>query len=61
MSVTWKPVACTITSHSCSAPSFVTMPSGLISAIPSVTTFTFGLTSAGYQLFDGRIRLQPTR
>ena len=61
MSVTWKPVANTIVSTSCSAPSAVTMPFGTTSAMPSVTSSTFGCVIAGYQSLDGRTRLQPMR
>ena len=60
MSVTLKPVASTIVSTSCFLPSAVTIPSGWISRMPSVTSSTLGCWSAGYHSFEGRIRLQPS-
>ena len=59
MSVTLKPVASMIVSTSCSLPSAVTIPSGRISRMPAVTSSTLGCWSAGYQSFEGRMRLQP--
>ena len=58
-SVTWKPVANTIVSTSCSTPSRLTMPLGTTSAMPSVTTSTFGCVIAGYHSLEGRTRLHP--
>ena len=57
--MTWKPVANTIVSTSCRTPSLLTMPLGATSAMPAVTTSTFGWVIAGYHSFDGSTRLQP--
>ena len=46
-------------STSRSLPSAATTECGLTSVIASVTTSTFGFTSAGYHSFVGRMRLQP--
>ena len=58
-SVAWKPVAQTIASTSCSAPSAVTIECSRISRIGDVSTSTFGWFSAGYQALVMRMRLQP--
>ena len=58
-SVTWKPVAQTIASTSCSAPSAVTTQCSRISVIGEVSTSTLGWLSAGYQTLVMRMRLQP--
>ena len=46
-SVTWKPVPKMIVSTSRSVPSAVTIACGRTSAMPSVTSSTFGCMSAG--------------
>jgi hypothetical protein len=50
----------TIASTSRSLPSAVTIERSLTSRMPSVTSSTFGCWMAGYQSFDGRIRLHPS-
>ena len=59
MSATWKPVPSRITSTSRSTPSSSTIAFGLTSLTPEVTSSTLSAASAGYHLFEGRMRLQP--
>ena len=60
MSATWKPVPKMIVSTSRSVPSAVTIERGAdLADRASVTSSTLGSPSAGYQRFEGRMRLQP--
>ena len=58
-SVTWKPVATTRTSAGCSVPSAVVMPPEVTRSIGEVTRSTLSRDSAGYQVLESRMRLQP--
>jgi hypothetical protein len=49
----------TIASTSRSTPSASTTECGRISLSPEVTSSTLSAARAGYQPFDGRMRLQP--
>ncbi len=61
ISVTWKPVPKMIASASVSVPSEATSVLPRTSFSPDDTRSTLGRASAGYQLLDSRMRLQPMR